>query len=74
MRREGFREGFREERGEEDGVWDFFRARFWGEGYRNRERGFRVGIVAIEFAFHNCGKNFGLLILLFNLINVFFII
>ena len=36
---------FREERGEEDGVWDFFRVGFWGEGYRNRERGFRVGFV-----------------------------
>ena len=55
---------------------------FWGEGQRNREKGFRVGFVdkfdygerGYGFAFHDCGKNFGMLIIIIiiiiiNLIN-----
>ena len=39
---------------------------------KQRERGFRVGFVGIGFAFHDFGKKFGLLIIIFyNLINFF---
>ena len=78
MRREGFGEGFREERGEEDGVWDWNSELGFGEKGRERERerereserGFRVGFMGIGFAFHDFGKKFGLLIIIFyNLIN-----
>ena len=81
MRREGFKECFREERGEEDGVWDWNSELGFGEKGREieRERGFRVGFVGIEFVgiefvFHDFGKNFGLLIIIFyNLIIAFFL-
>ena len=75
MRREGFKECFREERGEEDGVWDWNSELGFGEKGREieRERGFRVGFVGIGFVFHDFGKNFGLLIIIFyNLIIAFF--
>ena len=40
---------------------------------RERERGFSVGFMGIGFAFYDFGKKFGLLIIIFyNLINVFF--
>ena len=49
----------------------------WGFGEKGREiereRGFRVGFVGIGFVFHDFGKKFGLLIIIFyNLINAFF--
>ena len=40
---------------------------------RERERGFKVGFAGIGFVFHDFGKKFGHLIIIFyNLINAFF--